>query len=227
MQSSLPSRLLLTFAPVTLVFSALAGASCSSSSGGQPDAGPSTTAAAVSGPADTHCGSGSSMTVQTIGVCLTNDAPSNAAACGVTFQPDTTSDDAGAAPDDGGTDMSDYGATLYNATGYDDDCKYQVSWTATPVAVNTNVTFTVTATRLEDNQPAHCANIVVEAFNDNTPAIPPPAATETGSSGVYTVGPIQFPVSGMWTVRFHLYEECNDTPDDSPHGHAAFYVNVP
>jgi hypothetical protein len=28
-------------------------------------------------------------------------------------------------------------------------------------------------------------------------------------------------------VRFHLHENCSDVPEDSPHGHAAFYVSVP
>ena len=49
---------------------------------------------------------------------------------------------------------------------------------------------------------------------------------------MYKVGPIRFDAAGnapghYWTVRFHLYEECNDSPEDSPHGHAAFYVSVP
>ena len=33
--------------------------------------------------------------------------------------------------------------------------------------------------------------------------------------------------AGDWTVRFHFYENCNDAPEDSPHGHAAFFVHVP
>jgi len=31
----------------------------------------------------------------------------------------------------------------------------------------------------------------------------------------------------MWTVRFHLFEECSDAPADSPHGHGAFFFTVP
>jgi hypothetical protein len=166
------------------------------------------------------------LTVQTVGICYTNDAPASTAGCGVVFQPDTGAGaDAGAPPDDGGT--GDLGATLYNATGFDDDCKYEVSWTATPVAVNTNVTFTVTVSRLSDGQPAHCAGVGAEPFIGNTPAIPTTGAAEIGTTGTYHVGPIKFTQSGMWTVRFHLYEECSDSNSDSPHGHAAFYVNVP
>ena len=46
-------------------------------------------------------------------------------------------------------------------------------------------------------------------------------------NGVYKVGPIQFSKSGKWIVRFHFNECCSDDPMDSPHGHAAFWVNVP
>ena len=45
--------------------------------------------------------------------------------------------------------------------------------------------------------------------------------------GVYKVGPIKFDAAGIWTVRFHFFEECGDAREDSPHGHAAFYVKVP
>jgi hypothetical protein len=206
---------------MALALSVLGAAACGSSTPTQP----STTAAEVAGAADMHCGT--PAVPQTIGVCLTNDPPASTAGCGVTFQPDTgTGGDAGAPPDDGGT-TSDYGDTMYNATGYDDDCKYKISWTATPVKVGSPVTFTVTATLATDGTAVHCASMNAEAFMGNTPAIPPPSAAETGSSGTYAVGPIAFTQSGMWTVRFHLFEECNDTPADSPHGHAAFYVMVP
>jgi len=38
---------------------------------------------------------------------------------------------------------------------------------------------------------------------------------------------ITFDAAGDWTVRYHFYEDCNDAPEDSPHGHAAFLVHVP
>ena len=46
-------------------------------------------------------------------------------------------------------------------------------------------------------------------------------------NGVYKVGPIYFQKGGKWVVRFHFNECCSDDPADSPHGHAAFLVNVP
>ena len=183
------------------------------------------------GAEDTHCGSGANLTKQPVGICYTDEAPANAASCAVEYQPNTAADagadDGGAAPDDDGGASSDYGDTLSNATGYDDDCKYQLSWTSTPVAVDKDVTFTVTATRLSDGKPAHCAGISAEAFLDNTPAVPTRTSSEMGSSGKYAVGPLRFTQSGQWTVRFHLYEECSDWNEDSPHGHGAFLVNVP
>jgi hypothetical protein len=31
---------------------------------------------------------------------------------------------------------------------------------------------------------------------------------------------------GKWSVRFHIREDCLDGAD-SPHGHGAFFINVP
>ena len=45
--------------------------------------------------------------------------------------------------------------------------------------------------------------------------------------GTYVVGPIVFPRSGRWVFRFHFDENCLDLAPDSPHGHAAFWVDVP
>jgi hypothetical protein len=36
-----------------------------------------------------------------------------------------------------------------------------------------------------------------------------------------------FDQSGRWVVRFHYFETCSDVPEDSPHGHVAFYIDVP
>jgi hypothetical protein len=37
---------------------------------------------------------------------------------------------------------------------------------------------------------------------------------------------VRFDASGKWTVRFHFSADCADAVD-SPHGHVAFFVNVP
>jgi hypothetical protein len=122
----------------------------------------------------------------------------------------------------------DYGPTIYNSSGDDDDCKYQVIFTSTPIRRNQNVTFTVTAKTLTDLQPATGANILAEVFlTDTHPAPNSGQATTEKSGGIYDVGPIKFDAAGRWTVRFHLHEDCQDSTEDSPHGHVAFYIDVP
>jgi hypothetical protein len=127
---------------------------------------------------------------------------------------------------DAGTTV--YGSTQYNSEGNDDDCKYHVKFTETPVRRNENVSFTVTAATLADGHPATGANIEAEVFlSDTHPAPNSGQATTEKSGGVYDVGPIKFDAAGRWTVRFHLHEDCQDATEDSPHGHIAFYIDVP
>ena len=122
----------------------------------------------------------------------------------------------------------DYGPTQYNSEGDDDDCKYHLKFTSNPIHKNQNVTFTVTATTLVDSQPAAGADVLAEVFlNDTHPAPNSGQATTEKPGGVYDVGPIVFDATGRWTVRFHLHEDCQDATEDSPHGHVAFFINVP
>jgi hypothetical protein len=186
----------------------------------------------VAGPQDDHCVApdGSQIVqVTTTAGCTDNDAGA-------------AGDDAGAAGDDGGGGTvdagdigncgdSDYGATMYGTSGSDDDCKYDVSWTSTPICENSPIYFTVTATHRTDHTPLTAANTrpdIVLACDHPIPNSPKPAdpSPET-SPGVYTVGPIAFDKPGRWVVRFHFNETCLDIADDSPHGHAAFWVDVP
>ena len=188
---------------LAIPFAAFLDVGCSSDNNSGPAGGP------VSGALDTHCrDADGGVTATVIGECMTGVAA--------------------AAPEpDGGAPTSDYGETLYNAEGDDDDCKYHVTWTSTAVRKNTDVNFDVTLTKLADMTAATGAGVRAEIFlTDTHPAAPPPAATES-AGGKYAVGPIKFDTAGKWTVRFHFYENCNDAPEDSPHGHAAFYVNVP
>jgi hypothetical protein len=139
---------------------------------------------------------------------------------------DTSASDAGES--DGGASMSMYGVTMYNSSGSDDDCKYNVNWQSTTVKENVGVTFYMNALRRADGLPAKAAHVVLEVFLNSSHPTPTNNIpnTELGD-GSYLVGPVLFDAPGMWTVRFHLYEMCSDDPQDSPHGHAAFYVNVP
>jgi hypothetical protein len=215
---------------------ALAAGGCSSSNGSS--GGADSPAGVVIGPPDDHCKAGDGgLTIQTIGVCEVIDpilVPPRQASCNVTFDSPggalpaepAPAPDAGA--DDAGVDTSDYGPTMYGAAANDDDCKYYVSWTATPIKENADTFFTVTAIRLADMMPATCAGVRPDVSLSVAVGAPtPPNPSTEIAPGVYKVGPIKFSQAGIWTVRFHLFEECGDSQEDSPHGHAAFFVQVP
>ncbi|HEY8089920.1 MAG TPA: hypothetical protein VIF09_18795, partial [Polyangiaceae bacterium] len=159
--------------------------------------------------------------------------------------------DAGSSGDDGGggtTDAGDigncgdnaYGATMFNDWGADDDCKYDVSWQSTPICKGQPVYFTVLVTKRADNTPllgvttggtfvpANPRPDVVLACSHPIPNSPAPRdPTPSVAPGTYVIGPIVFDQSGKWVFRFHFNEECLDVSPESPHGHAAFYINVP
>jgi len=160
----------------------------------------------VSGAADMHCNGMSQETDQASCQARPPDAAPNA--------PDAAEE-------------SDYGETLFNQTGDDDDCKYHYSWKSTPIYKNFDIHFTLTLTNLKDGTPATGAAPEIEAFLSETHGAPPtdPHSKETGP-GVYDIGPIQFDQPGKWTVRFHVFGSCLDLVETSPHGHAAFFVNV-
>jgi hypothetical protein len=199
------SRRLSILLPAAL-FGAIA-AGCGSSAPAGPVGGPVTDAG------DQRCLVNGQLQAQPVGMCL---PPGTGAA-----------DDAGAG--DAAPGGSDFGATLYNSSGYDDDCKYHVSFTSTPVQRNVGVTFTVTAEQLDPAKAATGADLFPEVYLTPTQPSPSvPTTTETpAGSGIYKVGPIVFNAPGLWTVRFHLYENCSDARADSPHGHIAFYIDVP
>jgi hypothetical protein len=168
-----------------------------------PAGGPAT------GAADTHC---AGMPAQATDPAVCNIAP-----------PD-------AAPGTDGGDMtgSDFGDTMYNVEGDDDDCKYHVKYTVTTVCENADVYFTAVVTKKTDNSPLTGATPDLEVFlNDTHPAPNSNQHPVESPAGTYKVGPIRFDASGMWTVRWHFYHACYDFMPTSPHGHAAFFLNVP
>ncbi|HVY45517.1 MAG TPA: hypothetical protein VHB21_06535 [Minicystis sp.] len=177
-------------------------AACSSGGGGGGGGAPAlSTSAAVSGPADTHCkGKPAQKTSQSV--------------CHMTGQ--------------GGAPGVDYGPPMFGSEGDDDDCKYHVTWRSSDVAVNRDITFQVTATTKTDGKPATGADVVPELFlNDIHPAPNTAWKTTEDPPGTYTIAPVQVDEKGKWTMRFHFYEDCTDFSEESPHGHAAFYVEVP
>jgi hypothetical protein len=125
-----------------------------------------------------------------------------------------------------------YGPTMYNSSSNDDDCKYQVGWWSTPIQQG-KVTFWVsnvfTTTGLPMDLPNAAANSIAEVFLSDTHPAPNASqqVTTEVDAGVYMIGPVTFDKPGTWTVRFHFNEECFDVSPNSPHGHAAFFVNVP
>jgi hypothetical protein len=148
--------------------------------------------------------------------------PTSQASC----HPDAGAIDAGALGGDAGT--SPYGDTMFNTEGDDDDCKYHVRYSASTVCENADVFFTITVTHRTDDSPLTGATPDLEVFlNPTTPAAPPSQPPVESPPGTYKAGPIRFSEAGRWTVRFHFDETCDDTVPDSPHGHAAFYVDVP
>jgi hypothetical protein len=219
------------WAPVGSALVAAFAAACSSSSNQQqpsenaPDAGDGAVACVpggpTPGPADTHCAG----MVQ----------PTSEASC---------VPDAGPAADAGPGDDCPYGDTMFGHEADDDDCKYHVVWSSTAICENASVLFTVTLTNLGDGSPV--ANIprgvmvepfipaTLDASCDDKALQGAPLSTSIGSylpetpagSGIYQ-GPVIFPAGGEWTLRFHIHEECEDTLPDSPHGHAAFHIDVP
>jgi hypothetical protein len=215
-------------------------AACSSSSGpatGSQEQSSTCSPAGEASPAptgysDTHC-------VDTTGAQIKQ--PTDPAACDV--EPDgggddmgdDSGDDAAAVPADGGPtgdcDPSEFGATMYGQSGADDDCKYDVSWTSTPVCENENgVWFTVKATKRADGTPLTGAGPYIESVQACSHASPTPVQPTAVESppGTYKIGPIFFDRPGGWVVRFHFFgTNCSDALETSPHGHAAFFVTVP
>ena len=118
----------------------------------------------------------------------------------------------------------EFGDTLFNDEGDDDECKYHVSFSAADAA-DDNVTFTVHVVAKKGGAPVAGADVRAEVFLDETHVVQGGTTTEA-PDGTYTVGPVAFDRSGRWTVRFHLFESCLDG-ETSPHAHVAFFLDVP
>jgi hypothetical protein len=205
----------------------------------------------VLGPDDTHCWSpdgGAIIQPTTQPGCYADAGPSGSGGNdggGVNGDAATSGDGAatdggGMAADSGMPDIGNcgdptYGPALFNDYGSDDDCKYDVSWTSSPICENQNVYFTVIVTHRADGTPLTGANPRPDVVLDCDHPIPngpdgKPTARDQSpevAPGTYIVGPVVFDKAGKWVFRFHFREECLDISPESPHGHAAFWVNVP
>ena len=154
-------------------------------------------------PADHHCEADSGPIVQATGACTKE-----------------TGGDAGPAEATPGP----WGGM----SSADDDCKYDVSYTMTPVCEKEDVTVTVTVKKRTDHSALTGADPSLEVLDPSgLPGVGEGSQKSTEKpGGVYEIGPIHFNKPGKWTMRFHFFETCADT-EDSPHGHAAFFIDVP
>lgn len=196
---------------------------CSSSDSTATPTGPQSTTAAVTGAPDTHC-SGKPVVAVDPAACHPADAGD-----GREHGHDAGAEagaDAGAAPGEV-DEANEYGATRFGSEGDDDECKYHVAWTSSPVAQNSDVTLQIVASHRADSSPVVGAEPYSDIFLDAThPGPTTDVKTVETSPGHYTVGPVLFDKAGKWNVRFHFSAGCADG-DESPHGHVAFFVNVP
>jgi hypothetical protein len=212
---------------------ALLGVACSDEEVVEPPAAVCTASAVgpVAGPASTHCVAGDgSPVVQAIGVCLSGGegAEEEHEHEG---EGDAGEEHEGDAGEEHEHEEGEEHEPNFGNSADDDDCKYRVSFTNSCVAVNQPVTFTLSLTRKLDNQPGSGTNPAYpEVFLESDPTHISPSnditATE-GPAGTYAIGPVVFDVPGRWVIRYHYFEDCSDVAADSPHGHAAFYIDVP
>ena len=185
-----------------------AGASTCTSSGGPVE----------DGAVDMHCTDASGdPIVQSVGACQSDVAEGAAGAAG--------------AGGGAGTSTDEEFVVLTSHQGADDDCKYDVSFTNGCVELNRPVTFTVKLTTRATGKAATGARpYSPEIYLADDPSHISPSFEITAPekpSGTYAIGPIVFDRAGRWVVRFHFYETCSDVPEDSPHAHIAFYIDVP
>jgi YtkA-like len=146
--------------------------------------------------------------------------------CGTEFVTVDPADCMSVAGPDGGVKEEE--VVRYNAEADDDDCKYHVKFSTTPVAQSTDVTITAVITRKSDGAVATGAEPEVEAFlSKSHPAPETTSKTTETKPGTYTMGPVRFDASGKWTLKFHFYEACYDIAESSPHGHVSFFFDVP
>jgi hypothetical protein len=184
------------------------GGGSSGATSGSGGGGNACTGGPGTGPTDDHCNGDSGPIVQPTGTCQSDVA------------------DAGGAADGGAeeTTPGPWGGT----SSSDDDCKYDVTYSVTPICENQDVTFTVTLKSRVTHSGVTGASPYLEVLDpDGIPAAEGAQTPTETSPGTYEIKPIRFNKKGKWTVRFHFFETCSDAPEDSPHGHAAFFIDVP
>jgi hypothetical protein len=189
----------------------------------------------VDGPADTHCVADGQDIIHPVGECL-DSAPGAAGGGGASGASGSgTGGHAGEHVHEHDHDHAEGSEEPYEIRfgneSADDECKYDASFLNTCIVVNKPVTFNLTLRNRTTGNPANGAHPdSPEIFLASNPShISPSNAIKApeGPLGTYAIGPIVFDVPGRWVVRFHYFEDCSDVPEDSPHGHVSFYIDVP
>jgi len=190
----------------------------------------------VAGPADDHCvAEDGDQITQPIGLCTDgaagasgNDGGGGAAGSDAGGHGGEDEHEHEHEHDEGGEEPYE---VRYGSRAADDDCKYDARFTNTCIVVGKPVTFSLSLRQRKTGNPGSGAhpNSPEIFLADNPSHISPSNSIKATESplGTYQIGPIVFDVAGRWVVRFHYFEECSDVPPDSPHGHVAFYVDVP
>ncbi|HVU01685.1 MAG TPA: FixH family protein, partial [Polyangiaceae bacterium] len=114
---------------------------------------------------------------------------------------------------------------LYGTEGDDDDCKYHVKIEVPALCEGKQAVIKLTLTSKSTNKGVTGAAPELETTLDGAAGPIADESTEKGD-GVYEV-PALFDKPGRWVGKFHFFETCSDTPEDSPHGHAGFFFQVP
>jgi hypothetical protein len=195
----------------------------------------------VEGPEDMHCvDDHGDQIVQPVGKCSADGSGAGGSdggggagseAAGGHDDHDHDHDHAAAGADGTGTDDDETSTIHYGNKAPDDDCKYDTSFTTTCLEVGKNVTVSLVLRQRATGNPGNGAvPDSPEIFLADKPShISPSNAIKSveGPLGTYQIGPIVFDQPGRWVIRFHYFETCSDLPADSPHGHVAYYVDVP
>lgn len=116
----------------------------------------------------------------------------------------------------------------FNGEADDDDCKYHVVLLSTGAAQQSDTTLTLSVTTKATGKPTVGAAPELEVYlSDSHPA--PEVATKVTepSPGTYVLAPVRFDTAGRWTVKVHLFDECTDVSEHSPHSHVSFAFDVP
>ena len=184
----------------------------------------------VNGAEDDHCvDSKGDVVARAVGKCSTGVGDGTSGAGGEGGDEHDHAGGAGGAHGD--EPEEEEHAVLFGNHAADDDCKYDVAFTTSCVEVNKPVTFTVTLKELASGKAATGAKPdSPEVYLADDPSHISPSIgikAPEDPNGTYAIGPIAFDKSGRWVIRFHYFETCSDVPEDSPHGHAAFYIDVP